>query len=103
MTTEVPGSRCPACGEAYAPPRPACLACGHAMDPTTFPPRGTLRTWTRVHRTPEGFDPGLVVGLVELDGGITVMALGPRDAEPALEAEVTLEEDADGRLRFRPG
>lgn len=99
----VPASSCPACHRVAAPPRPRCPGCGAAAGEVALDGAGTLLTWTVLRAPPEGVEPGRVVGVVGLEEGARALALGPpEDRVPDLGADVVVEEDGDGRLRFRP-
>ena len=76
------GSRCRACGELFAPPRPICSHCSAAeMDWETLSGRGTLAAFTCIALGPpsmveEGYDREhpYCVGVVDLVEGVRVDA-----------------------------
>lgn len=75
---------CSSCDEAYFPPGPACPFCAGDGDRVEASGRGTVYSFTRLHRTAPGFEEPLVMGLVELDEGprvLTPMAIAYDDLE----------------------
>lgn len=56
------------CGQVFLPPRERCVRCSGPTQPRTIEDTGTLLTYTVLQVVPEGFDPPLILGLVELDG-----------------------------------
>lgn len=100
--TGLAGAACPDCRRVVAPPRARCPGCGAGTEPATLDPAGELLTWTVVRSPPEGWEPGRVVGVVGLERGARVMALGPPEDEvPPVGAEVVVEDGGDGPPRFR--
>ena len=53
--------------------------------------RGKLVTWTVLHTPPEGFDPPLTLGYVQLGDGAVILAHGEVDKAPALDSRVTVD------------
>lgn len=107
---EIAIERCAACRELRHPPGPRCPACGsYDYDTTTASGAGTLHSFVVVHhpRMP-GFDYPLVIGLVDLDEGVRLVAelagVRPADLEigMALRAEVVALDDELSVPRFRP-
>jgi uncharacterized OB-fold protein len=70
------GGRCTACGKVAFPQRSICDRCGGAGDqePTPLPQSGTLYTYSEVHVAPEGFDVPFVVGYVDFEPDVRVLA-----------------------------
>lgn len=69
-------ARCTGCGKVLYPPRVICPACrGREFETVTLPREGTLVTYTVIHVPPAGFQgqAPLVLGLVELEGGVRTM------------------------------
>lgn len=66
---------CDACGRRFFTPEVACIHCGStAWHWATSPGRGTVYTFTLVHRPPgPGFDVPFVLAAVDLDDGWTMM------------------------------
>ena len=102
---------CRSCGHAQHYPRALCVSCG-ATDLAFAPAagRGTLLSWTEVHRAPHrAFTPPYVVGLVRLAEGpillTTIVGADPADLACDLPVVVDWEALPDGRHlpTFRPG
>ena len=68
--------RCGDCERAFFPPTPVCPHCG-ATDVAweTADGMGTLYSFTRQHTAPPGFEPGDVLGIIELVEGPRVLVL----------------------------
>jgi uncharacterized OB-fold protein len=67
--------RCESCDRHYFPPGPVCPHCG--SDTVEWIPSdgaGLLYTFTLQRRTPPGFDGPAVVGILELDEDVRVLA-----------------------------
>lgn len=78
------GSRCPACGYAYATPRPFCAECGTETEWLELPQSGCVHTWTICHYGAERFLPEtpFVLILVEFEGIDTLFLSRLRDLPP---------------------
>ena len=91
------GSKCRSCGTVYHPRRPVCPKCGSRdMEDVELSKRGRLLAFTVIRRAPsdlEDYKP-YVVGLVELEDGVRVLAqivdCEPGELRPGLELEATL-------------
>lgn len=111
------GSRCPACGAVFMPPRKNCPRC--VVTDTTWvqlSPRGILLTYTVVRYSEAGLHPveaPFAYGIVQLDGADTGLThlLGEVDLEqlrPGLRVEAVFKEQELRRgeildlLYFRP-
>lgn len=84
-TVRLVGSRCPACGAVAFPGRLVCAECGaRDLDAHALSGTGTVHAATRLDTPPAGFEPPIVVAVVDLDEGPRTFALlaGP-DAPPA--------------------
>jgi len=71
------GSKCNKCGAKYFPPRKVCVKCGSKdMSEYELPRGGRLIAWSIVRYPPKEFDEfaPYIVGLVELDDGLRVIA-----------------------------
>jgi uncharacterized OB-fold protein len=111
------GSKCPACGAKFFPPRGRCPGCGqHELEPHRFEGRGTLVSYSEVFQVPRGYTASVpyAVGLVRLDEGVTVLAqltdVSPDAVKIGMRLEaVTRKIKADGEkgllvygYKFRP-
>ncbi len=68
----VAGAEC-MCGRVVAPPRLLCPDCQGHMNIVELASDGALLSFTQLHVPPEGFDPGLIIGLVELERGAKML------------------------------
>ena len=71
------GSKCKKCGAVYFPPRKICVKCGSdEMEEYDLPHGGKLISWSVVRYPPREFEEfaPYIVGLVELDDGLRVIA-----------------------------
>lgn len=70
------GGRCGGCGKVAFPQRSICARCGRVgeQDPTLLPRSGTLYTYSEVYVAPEGFDVPFVVGYVDFERDVRVLA-----------------------------
>lgn len=92
--------RCEACDALQFPPRAVCLACGStALAWTVVPPRGTIHTFTIVHRAPTPAFKARVpyaIALVDLAPGVRMMMNVEGDpASFAIDAPVRIGFTAD--------
>ena len=88
--------RCEACGAKQFPPRAVCLACRSTdLDWAIAPPRGTIHSFTIVHRAPtEAFKARVpyAIALVDLAPGVRMMMNVEDDlAGIAIDAAVEIE------------
>lgn len=81
--------RCEACGHRQFPPRAVCLRCrSTSLDWVDAPLRGTIATFTIVHRAPsEAFRAAVpyAIALVDIEPGVRLM-VNILDADPAAVA-----------------
>ena len=106
------GSRCPACGAHFFPPREICSRCLGELEAVALSGRGTVYTYTVIHQGPPGFEAPYVLAYVDLPEGVRVLGqveVAPEEARIGTEVELTLTtlgRDGDGRevvgFRFRP-
>jgi hypothetical protein len=82
------GQRCRECGAVSATPRRVCMEC-HAEDPETveLPTDGVVHSETSIEVTPEGFDDGYRVGIVDLGEARVLARLG---GDAGIGTEVSL-------------
>jgi uncharacterized OB-fold protein len=84
-------AHCHACGETSFPPRPRCPECWAQTEVVTLPARGTLYTFTTVHRADRA---PLVLGYADFGD---VRVLGPlTGAAPKIGAPVLVTETSTG-------
>jgi uncharacterized OB-fold protein len=101
----IKASRCQKCDKVIIPPRDLCPYCRSKSDGTNIVElgnEGTVISFTESHKPPEGFNPPLMLALVELELGAIVLCLGADDSDSALEigSKVILSPDSENRLRF---
>ena len=91
----IEGYRCGDCGAVAAEETMGCRACASRTPPEAFraTDRGTLHTWSVVHRSFPGIEVPFVSAIVDLDDGLTLK--GTVKAEPG-----TLKEGLAMRLVF---
>lgn len=102
--------RCRDCQTLRQPPGPACPACrSFEWDSVESARRGTLHTWTVVHKPQDGaFAYPLAVGLLDLDEGTRLVAdiagIDPADLAVGMPMEVVFTEHAHGETlpQLRP-
>ncbi len=69
-------AKCTDCGKILYPPRVICPSCrGQEFETVTLPREGKLVTYTVIHVPPTGFEgqAPMVIGLVEVEGGVRTM------------------------------
>lgn len=110
------GVKCTECGKVYFPPVLRCGSCGsRKMEPLELSNRGKLISASVLHQVPAPFEKAkpLVLGLVELENGIKMLAqIVDTDGEvkPGTEVEMVVRRVCvDGRYglikygyKFRP-
>ncbi len=94
------GSRCPACGAAFFPPRQVCSRCLGELEEAPLSARGTVYTHTVVHQSAPAFETPYTLVYVDLPEGVRV--LGQLAGEARIGMEVELEPDERLGFRFRP-
>ena len=111
------GGRCPNCGKLVYPYRPACPYCGsEGLEEIRLAEKGRVLSYTVIRHPPsdfKGFEP-YIVAIVELEGGVRVLAqltdVEPREVEVGMEVEAVFrkyrEQGPDGIIeygvKFRP-
>lgn len=86
--------QCDDCGVRRHPPRPMCPQCRSlAWTPVELPPRGTVFSFVMPKHPPLGFGDDHIVALVELEGGLRLVAdltgIAPEAATIGMPVEVT--------------
>jgi len=111
------GSKCQLCNRIFFPPRLLCPYCGSTrLEECKLPDKGRLVEYTVVYAVPKGYEvmAPYVIGVVELENGIRVMAqitdVDVNDVREGMEVEVSirrLPEQLEGGMicytyKFRP-
>ncbi len=111
------GSRCKSCGKISYPPKPVCPYCGHReTEEVELPRRGRVLSYTVIYTVPDGFRKyaPLILGLVELENGVRVVApltdVMPHEVRTGMKVEAVLrrvQEDGEHGViyygvKFRP-
>jgi len=81
-TREIPqryrleAGKCSSCGKIYSPPRRVCVCGGREFETVTLPDAGKVITYTVIRVAPSDFTEEVpyAIGIVELDGGVRLMA-----------------------------
>ena len=101
--------QCDDCGARRHPPRPMCPTCRSlAWTPVDVPPRGTVYSFVMPKHPPLGFGDDHIVALVDLDGGLRLVAdligIAPADVAIGMAVDVTFEHYDDDVVLpcFRP-
>ncbi len=101
----IEASVCKECGRTVIPPRDICPDCGpgvSSMDLKSLSNEGTILSYTSLHSPPEGFEPPVLLALVELVEGGSVLCLGNKEEmdEVSIGKSVHLSQDSEGRFIF---
>jgi hypothetical protein len=91
MIETISGSRCPRCGEVFAPPATYCPRHPVRMTPTDVPGVGEVVSFTTLHSPPEGFRSPLHIALVELEGGARFVCHGAQTRGLKVGSRVAIE------------
>ncbi|TXT56040.1 MAG: hypothetical protein BAJATHORv1_30424 [Candidatus Thorarchaeota archaeon] len=102
--TEI-ASRCSECNRTIYPARSFCPYCGPAIDIIEEIPlgsEGTILSYTISQMPPEGFEPPLILALIETSSGATILCHGDKDAISSLEVgcSVIIQKGSDGLFHF---
>ncbi len=104
MNLEIEATKCEQCENVVVPPRTICPYCGPGTELTkvSLPSEGIIVSFTSLQRPPEGFDPPVILALVELSYGTTVLCLGSKEKEERakIDSRVSLSKDSLGRFIF---
>lgn len=91
------GVKCRKCGAIHYPPRPVCDKCGsRELERIELPRRGKLISYTILHDPPTGYrdQAPLIVGIIELENGVRVLAtltdVDEKDLKIGMEVEAVL-------------
>lgn len=111
------GNKCQSCNKVFFPPRFVCPYCGSIkLEEYKLPDKGRLLEYTIVYSAPKGYESitPYVVGIVELEDGVKVLAqitdVDINDVKEGMEVEVSirrLPEQLEGGMicytyKFRP-
>ncbi|MDH5816173.1 MAG: Zn-ribbon domain-containing OB-fold protein [Candidatus Nezhaarchaeota archaeon] len=111
------GNKCSSCNKVFFPPRLVCPHCGSVkLDECKLPEKGRLVDYTVVYSAPKGYETVIpyVIGLVELENGVKVVApitdVDVDEVKEGMEVELTirkLPEQLEGGMicytyKFRP-
>ena len=93
-------SECEKCGKRIVPPRNICPYCRSDKSTTIeLGEEGILLSYTILEMPPEGFQPPVILGLVELDGAV-VLCLGEQELIDTLEIGSGVYVQIDSEERF---
>ena len=100
---ELIASKCSRCEHVIIPPRDICPYCGPESPEqvqVSLEPRGEIVSFTALQRPPEGFDPPVVLALVQLDAGPTILSLGKKEEldQTRIGSRVMISRDASDRF-----
>jgi len=91
MIETIAGSKCPRCGEMFAPPATYCPRHPVRMVPAVVPGVGEVVSFTTLHSPPEGFRSPLHIALVELEGGARFVCHGAETRGLKIGSRVAIE------------
>ena len=99
----IKASECKNCKRRIIPSRDTCPYCGadDSVD-VDLSENGTILSYTVLQMPPEGFEPPVLLGLVELDGGAVTLCLGSTESigKVTMGSEVLVNQDSEGRFLF---
>jgi hypothetical protein len=87
----ISGSRCPRCGEVFAPPATYCPRHPVRLTPIRVPGVGEVVSFTTLHSPPEGFRSPLHIALIELEGGARFVCHGAQTRGLKIGSRVAIE------------
>ncbi|MHA1577603.1 MAG: Zn-ribbon domain-containing OB-fold protein [Candidatus Thorarchaeota archaeon] len=96
------GSECSECGKRIVPPRALCPYCRSDKSETIeLSEEGVILSYTILQMPPEGFEPPVILGLVELDRAV-ILCLSEQEKTDDLEigSKVLVHMDSDERFIF---
>lgn len=100
----IQASRCTSCHNVVIPPRGNCPYCGPSSttEMIEINPNGIILTYTSLEMPPEGFEPPVLLAMVELDEGANVLCLGKKEmqAKTVIGARVQIDRDSEGRFIY---
>ncbi|MBD3407398.1 MAG: hypothetical protein GF411_14875 [Candidatus Lokiarchaeota archaeon] len=98
-------SRCSECDRTVYPPRAFCPYCGPAIDAVyevELGSEGVILSYTVSQMPPDGFEPPLVLSLVETSSGASILCHGEESVIDSLEIglSVRIHKGEDGLFHF---
>jgi uncharacterized OB-fold protein len=106
VTLRIQASKCLNCENVIIPPRDLCPYCGPGsskMAQIEVSNTGQVLTFTSLEMPPEGFDPPVVLALVQLDDGGIILCLGDKGEveKTTIGSSVSISQDADERFHYK--
>ena len=103
---DIEASYCARCERAVVPPRSICPYCGikgDAVTHKTLKGEGSVLSYTSLHSPPEGFEPPLLMALIQLEDEAVVLALTEDGFSDVTEigSTVSISTDEEGRFRYK--
>jgi acyl-CoA-associated DUF35 OB-fold domain-containing protein len=95
MIETIAGSKCPRCGEMFAPPTTYCPRHPVRMVAAAVPGVGEVVSFTTLHSPPVGFRSPLHIALVELEGGARFVCHGAETRGLKIGSRVAIEAVGD--------
>ncbi|MFW9931329.1 MAG: Zn-ribbon domain-containing OB-fold protein [Candidatus Thorarchaeota archaeon] len=94
------------CENVLIPPRSICPYCGpesQELVEISVEPTGEVVSYTSLERPPEGFDPPVVLALVQTNSGATILCLGSKDEIEGTKigSQVSITKDSQGRFLYK--
>ncbi|MHA1926989.1 MAG: Zn-ribbon domain-containing OB-fold protein [Candidatus Thorarchaeota archaeon] len=100
----IKASKCTKCERRIVPPRSSCPYCdSNETINVDLGNNGKVLSYTILHMPPEGFEPPVMLGLVELERDTITLCLGDKALIDQIEigSDVIIEQDLEGRFLFR--
>ncbi len=99
----IEASNCGKCNRTIVPPRRICPYCSlsaEEMHPVQLNNHGVVLSYTVLETAPAGFEPPLLLALVQLDEKAVILGLAEtKDIETLeIDSEVEVRQDEDGRF-----
>ena len=81
------------CERGFVPIREKCPLCNKTTRTELIEVKGVILSHTTLHSTPEGFDPPIILALVQLEKGVRLLCRG--NSELPINKEVKVENRGD--------
>ncbi|NHJ12956.1 MAG: hypothetical protein EAX95_04730 [Candidatus Thorarchaeota archaeon] len=106
MVLSIQASRCRICERTVIPPRDTCPYCGISAgdsSPVKLAARGVVLSYTILEMPPSGFEPPVLLALVELDQGARILGIADKKdiSSIGIGKEVEIQQDSEGRFLLR--